>query len=552
MKPPRLKGGALTAARLAAENPATSAILSDVLKQSLGLDRLAALPTSARGVLNLDITPVRAKSAPRELPSEGLPPAPRKAWPRSHQELVGAYAERSVDPVEVTERSLRALRQLASNRVLNVLVADDEARSRREAREAAERLAAGRARGPLDGVPYLVKDELDVSGLPTRIGTLCEPDAPKAEDSTVVARLSRAGAVFAGKTVMTQWGMSPLGQNPAYKMPTNAHHAERAPGGSSSGSAVGVAMGAVPLAVGTDGGGSVRIPAALNGIYGIKPTFGRVSRAGSLSGTVGHIGPLGASPADLAAFLDAVSSEPDPADPHTLAAPPPPAGGFGARLGAGVKRLKVGVIESEWADASSSVAAACRAALTALEREGAELVKVSLPLAAVAAPIGYLTIGCECLAAHAHHWRERRELISDDLRLSFAVLSGISALDFLDAQHVRATLRLEAARVLSEVDVIALPTTVTTAPPISVHERGKAFADTEAIDAMCRFNFLGNLTGLPAATAPVGVDDDGLPIGLQLIGDAWDEHVILGVLAHLERIGVGAVVKPKAALDLLP
>ncbi len=551
MKPPRLKGGALTAARMAAENPATSAILGDVLKQSLGLDRLAVLPQSARGALGLDVTPVRAKAEPRALPHDGLSPAARKLWPRAHEDVAAAFSEKKVAPLELTERSLRFLRQLASNRVLNVLVCEDEARSRAEAKAAQERHAAGRPLGPLDGVPYLVKDELDVRGLPTRIGTLCEPETPKSEDSTVVARLARAGAVFVGKTVMTQWGMSPLGQNPAYKMPTNVHHAERAPGGSSSGSAVGVAIGAVPFAVGTDGGGSVRIPAALNGVYGIKPTFGRVSRAGSLSGSVGHIGPLGASPGDLAAFLDAVASEPDPADPHTRAALPPPQGGFGARLGAGVKKLRIGVIESEWADASSPVAAACRSAISALEREGAEIVRVTLPIASVAAPIGYLTIGCEVLAAHAHAWKTQRELIADDLRLSFAVLSGISALDFLDAQLLRATLRLEAARALADVDVLALPTTATTAPPITVHERGRSFADTEAIDAMCRFNFLGNLTGLPAATAPVGVDDDGLPIGLQIVGDAWDEHVILGLLAHLERMGVGAVVKPKAALDLL-
>jgi aspartyl-tRNA(Asn)/glutamyl-tRNA(Gln) amidotransferase subunit A len=174
-----------------------------------------------------------------------------------------------------------------------------------------------------------------------------------------------------------------------------------------------------------------------------------------------------------------------------------------------------------------------------------------MPLANVAAPIGYLTIGSEILAAHWQDFVHRRELMGEDLRLSLAVLSSISAHEFLDAQRLRTALRLESAKLLEDVDVIALPTTATTAPALPVAQRGRAFSDPEAIDAMCRFNFLGNLTGLPAGTAPVGQDVDGLPIGLQIIGDAWDEAIVIGVLGHLERLEVARVPRPKAALDLL-
>jgi len=550
MKPPRLKGRALAFARAAAENSATSAILREVLKASLGLDRLAALPNDTRADIPMSTAPVAA-NRPRDLPHQGLPTPAHKLWPRSHREINAAFAKKLTNPRELAERAHRVVLQMQANRVLNVLASEDIERTRREANASAKRHAEGRALGPLDGVPYLVKDELDVAGHSTRIGTKCESDEKKSADSTVVARLTEAGAVFIGKTVMTEWGMSPLGQNAHYPMPTNAHHAERCPGGSSSGSAIGVALGVTPFSIGTDGGGSVRIPAALNGIFSIKPTFGRVSRTGSLSGSVGHIGPLAASPADLAAVLDAIASEPDPTDALTALAVAPPRGGFGARLGAGVKKLRIGIIESEWADADAIVSEKCRAALTELEKNGAELVKVSLPLAAVAAPLGYITIGCEVLASKLHFWKNARAKMNDDLRLSFAVLAGLSSLEYLDAQRLRATLRIEAARVLSNVDVIALPTTTTTAPALPVEDRGKPFADTVAIDAMCRFNFLGNLTGLPAATAPVGVDADGLPIGLQIIGDAWDEATVLGVLAELERSGASTVVKPKAAYDLL-
>lgn len=550
MKPPRLRGRALVAARTAAETSATAALLAGVLKKSLGLEQLALLAPGARGVLPFDMQVWRARRE-RPLPAEDLPLPAHKVWPRSVASLRQALASGSVDAEALAERAHRAAVSLADNRVMNILVADDAARTRREAAESAARHKSGRPLGPLDGIPYLVKDELDVAGLPTRCGSLCEPTSPRPADSTVVARLRAAGAVFVGKTVMTEWGMSPLGQNPHFKMPHNAHHAERVPGGSSSGSAVGVALGVAPFAIGSDGGGSVRIPASLNGLFGLKPTSGRVSRAGNPSeSTVVHVGPIAGSAADLALFLDAVASSADPLDPLTTHAEAPPRGGFGSRLGAGVRKLRIGVPDAEWADASAAVAQGGRQALAALEKEGAELVSISMPLAKVAAPMGYLTIGCEALACHRDDWENRRHLFGDDLRLSFAVLDGISASDFLDAQRLRTALRREAASVLSSVDLIAMPTTQTAAPELAVGERGQAFADTAAIDAMCRFAFLGNLTGLPAGTAPVGTDD-GLPFGLQLVGDAWDEAIILGALAHLERIEVARVIKPKAALDLL-
>src|SRR5690606_27523126 len=148
---------------------------------------------------------------------------------------------------------------------------------------------------------------------------------------------------------------------------------------------------------------------------------------------------------------------------------------------------------------------------------------------------------CESLAATREHWETKRQRLSDDLRLSYAVISGITANEFLDAQRLRAALRLELQRALGDVDVIAIPTTATTAPALPDVDRFGTFSDPPALDAMCRFAFLGNLTGLPAGTAPVGEDADGLPIGLQIVGDAWREHVVLGVLAHLERSGVARV-----------
>ena len=550
MKPPRLVGPALSAIRAIAETGPTATLLKSILNESLGLDKLRALAVHEREALPMSNEPLVAR-AEKRLNDAGHAAPKSHGWPRTSAELRAAYASGVTTPEEIGRRSLAFVRRLEANRVHNIVVCEDEAKTRKDAEDALRRHRQKEPLGPLDGVPFLAKDEVDVEGLPTRVGSKCESSDRKTSDSTVVGRLRKAGAVFVAKTVMTEWGMSPLGQNPHFNMPTNAHHAERVPGGSSSGTAVGVALGIAPLGIGTDGGGSVRIPAALNGLYGIKPTFGRVSRTGSLTGSVGHIGPIASSTWELAHFLDAVSSTPDALDPCTAWARRPPQGGFGSRLGAGVKGLKIGLPEAEWSAASPDVAASCRAALVALEREGAEIVPVVLPLARVAAPIGYLTIGCEVVASHWHHFVDRRDLMGEDLRLSFAILGSIPAHEFLDAQRLRAALRLESKRVLEIVDVIALPTTAMTAPPLPVAQRGRPFSDPEAIDAMCRFNFLGNLTGLPGGTAPVGVDGDGLPIGLQIIGDAWDEAIVLGVLAHLERTEIASVVKPKAALDLL-
>jgi len=563
LKPPRLSGAALTIARSAAETPATASALRGLLTESLGIVRLRALDPALRADFALEHRPLRATSATRELPRQDLPPPARSAHPRPSAAYVAAYASGAISPVDVVELALRKLDELTAREPsMNLLVPMQRPElSRRDAEESAARHRAGRAKGPLDGVPFLVKDEYDIAGLPTKLGTRVESDVPAGRDATIVARLREAGAVVLGKTVLTEWGMSPIGNNACRasddarcRMPHNAHHAERAPGGSSTGSSVGVALGLGPIALAGDGGGSIRIPAALNGIFGIKPTFGRVSRAGDgFKGTVAHCGPVAASTADLALALDTFASDHDELEAITSWAPAPPRGGFGSRIAAGVRGLRIGIPIGELDDASPEVARACRDAIRWLEKEGAIVSDVSIHLAREATPIGYLTIGPESLTAHLDQWLDLplRSRMNDDLRLSFAVLSGITATEQLDAQRLRSMLRLQVAAALREVDVLALPTTATTAPRYAQADETRAFSDPVALDAMCRYAFIGNLTGVPAGTAPVGVDCDGLPIGLQIIGDAWDEHVVLGVLAHLERGGAAQVPRSTMAIDLL-
>jgi aspartyl-tRNA(Asn)/glutamyl-tRNA(Gln) amidotransferase subunit A len=162
-----------------------------------------------------------------------------------------------------------------------------------------------------------------------------------------------------------------------------------------------------------------------------------------------------------------------------------------------------------------------------------------------------LTISPEVIAVKRETLRFRRSELPDDIRLMFAIVEGFSCGEYLDAQRLRSGLRIAMAELFGDIDVIALPTTAITAPRYTEAEERLPLSDPTAIDGLCRFNFLGNLTGLPAGTAPIGFDSKGLPIGLQIIGDAWDEPTVLSVLAHLERIGIAEVKKPRGAFDLL-
>jgi aspartyl-tRNA(Asn)/glutamyl-tRNA(Gln) amidotransferase subunit A len=551
LKTPRLSGQTLAAIRRVAETRGADVALRAFLKTTMGIDRLAELPERFRGPLPMQLRPIQARPA-KPRPSASLPLPVPGTWPRTVHSFASAYRDGKLSPHEVADRVLMRLDELGARRpCMNILAANDPPMTLRDAAASADRFARGCPLGPLDGVPFLVKDQCDVDGLSTRDGSICEPDTPAAGDSTIVSRLRKAGAVFSGKTVLTLWGMSPIGNNTDYAMPHNVHDATRAAGGSSTGSAVGVALGIAPFAIGTDGGGSIRIPASLNGVFGIKPTFGRVPRSPTSSSSVAHTGPIASSARDLATFLDVVASEPCPEDSLTSWAPAPPEGGFGAYLGSGVRGLRIGIDELELRQAQPDIVRAVERTIRTLEKEGAEIVRIEIPMAKYAPAIGYLSISPEEVAIKRDILQNRRSELPDDIRLMFAIVEGFSCGEYLDAQRLRSGLRIAMAELLREVDVIALPTTAITAPSYTEAEERLPFSDPTAIDGLCRFNFLGNLTGLPAGTAPIGMDSKGLPIGLQIVGDAWDEPTVLSVLAHLERIGVAEARRPPGAVDLL-
>ena len=531
--------------------------LARLFRAQLGIDALRALGHEQRASLPFSYAPLAAR-ARHDRASLELAAAPASAWPHSVQSFADRYRSFEADPVDVVTRALAHARALAVRApTLGPLCGYDDERALAAARESAQRIASGQARSELEGVPIAVKEEVDTRGFVTRMGSNCLQRGLASADAVAVARLRAAGAVVIGQTPMTEFGLSPMGGNANRHMPRNPHDPRRLPGGSSSGSAVAVATGVTPLSLGCDGGGSIRIPAALCGVFGLKPTYGRVPQTGhGLPGatSVVHLGPIAASARDLALFLEYAAGA-DAGDPASAVAVPsvPAPGDYLRALARGVRGLRIGIDEDDWLSLDDDVAGPGRQALDALEREGARLVPVKLRLARYAAAIGYLTIGVEAFTAMTEIRTRHMDELGQDMQLFLAGLETFRPDDYVDAQRVRSALRLELAEVLREVDVLAMPATALAAPTVSDDEARGGFIDPPLLDALCRFAFLANVTGTPAGVAPVGVDRNGMPVGLQILGDAWDEACVLQVLAHLERTGVANVRKPAAgtSVDLL-
>lgn len=535
----RLAGASLKAMRVLAGNPLTKRAMWLVTSKDFHVAELLALPASDRLPIDDSARPVQG--APPRAWGAGDLGVPGRTDGSTVAELGAAYRSGSSDPTAVLDGVLK--RVAASDfgpATFSPFIALDEGPARAAAEASAARFRAGSPIGPLDGVPICVKDEVDLAGHPTFGGTTYLTTVAKT-DSWAVKKLREAGAIVFAKAHCPEWGLNPLGISQFYDFPRNAYRNDRGAGGSSTGTAVAAALGLVPVGLGSDGGGSVRIPSSLNGIFGIKPTYIRIGRTGDIwgPGTMPHLGPLGRSTADLVAFLAATAGV-DPQDGTSLQQPDVPVASWRAALGRGVRGCRIGIVRSEWADAGAPLAKAGLDALAAFEKDGAVLVDVQVPLAQHAPAIGALTIASESTAdisddVAAHHAEFGEEMLA-----IYAFMNNISAREFLWSARTRAALRRQVAAVLAGVDVLALPVTARQAAPYAIDETRQAIMDTGFTAAMTRFAFLGNLTGLPAGSLPVGMND-GLPIGLQIMGDAWDEASVFAVMAHGERCGVTAI-----------
>ncbi|MFB7091136.1 amidase [Streptomyces sp. NPDC056296] len=439
-----------------------------------------------------------------------------------------AIRTRRLSPVELVDSVLDRAQEVQPD--LGAYVALTADRARRSAREAEREVADGRVRGPLHGVPMGLKDLIDVAGTATTASSRVRAGHRAQADSAVAARLAAAGAVLAGKTHTHEF---------AYGLTTpqtrNARDRSRVAGGSSGGSAVAVAAGAATFALGTDTGGSIRVPAALNGVVGLKPTYGLVPRHGvtSLSWSLDHVGPLARTVEDAALVLTDLVGH-DPRDPASL---PAPAADYLPTAGTDLTGLRVGVPSTYYFDhVDPEVETAVRYAVRRLADLGARLVDVEIPMARYVQATQWGLMVPEATAYHERTLRTSPDLYEEDVRVLLEAGELMSAGDHLRAQRARTLMRQEWARMFQEVDVLAAPTVPATAVPAEQTSLTWSDGTVESVsDAYVRLSAPANITGVPALTVPVGADRAGLPIGMQLLGRPFDEATLLRVGHAYER-----------------
>ena len=544
MSTPRLSGSLLRIVRALIQREPFKSVASRRLRATYGMEELFELPAEAREFFDAEPRPIVGDSNHRWEHAGHEPP--RGDGTRALQQ---AYKNGEVDPVEVVRHLRTRVEDLevGATRHSPFVIADWTG-AEKAAEASRKRWADGEPKSPLDGMPVPIKDHHRQKGLPTSCGTPYFQDytGPAEVDSEVVGRLREAGALLVGKTHTTEWGLQPTGFNAHFPMPRNAYSRDHAAGGSSTGTATAIATGMAPVGLGSDGGGSIRIPAALNGLFGIKPTYQRLSRQGDYwkQGTVSHNGPLGRSTADLVDFLSVTGATPDSNDLATKLAPEgDPTEEWRKALGRGVDGAQIGLWNWAFDVAKPEIAEPCRQAARELEDAGAELVDVEIPWSGYHQAIGTLTIGIEAVGLLHEVFEQLGEHTGDDVRLMLTGLSTVTAGEYMLARRTRATLRRTLARTFEDLDLILAPTTNMTAPHFPAIDDGRAIFDEDAIRELCRFTFMGNITGVPTGTAPVGMVDD-LPVGLQIIGDAWDEASVFAAMAQMERMGITDLPEP--------
>ena len=448
--------------------------------------------------------------------------------PEGVASLAWAVREGTCRAIDVVERTLAAIAAADARTHAFVRILDDEARAAAVAVDAA--VARGDA-GPLAGVPIAVKDLLAVRGVVRTNGSpVFSADAPQAIDATVVTRLRAAGAIIIGTTHMHEMALGPTGVNPAMGSAVNPWAVERIPGGSSSGSGVAVAAGLVPAAVGSDTGGSIRVPAAFCGITGFKPTYGRVSRAGAtaLAWSLDHIGPLARSAEDAAHLLQAMAGA-DAADTSSAELPVPD---FIGRLGRSIAGWRIGIPRRfAFREVHPEIAATVETAIASLRTAGAVVCDVEIDELDRGHSAFAGVIMAEASAALEGHFGPRLSAASFDLQMFVQIGHALQARHYLAAQRQRTRTYEALQRVLATVDVLALPTTICPPPRPDELVLQAGGVDRSAMEVVAWLTWLANFTGVPAASVPCGFTATGLPIGLQLIGRPFADADVL-TLAH--------------------
>ncbi|MET8470561.1 amidase [Streptomyces sp. NPDC006422] len=458
------------------------------------------------------------------------------------QDLVEGYRKGEFSPVDATRAVLARIEE--TEPALNAFVRVDAEGALAAAEASARRWRAGDPAGLVDGVPISVKDILLQRGAPTLRGSrTVSEQGPWDEDSPSVARLREHGAVLVGKTTTPEFGWKGVTDSPLSGATRNPYDTSRTAGGSSGGSAAAVAAGAGPLSLGTDGGGSVRIPAAFCGVFGLKPTYGRVPLyPASPFGTLSHVGPLARTAADAALLMDVISGH----DPRDWSASAPPSGGFQDALHGGVRGLRVAYSPTLGGQVAvrPGVAAVVRAAVTRLAELGAYVEEVDPDFTD---PVeAFHTLWFSGAARVVQHLpASARQLLDPGLREVCQRGARYSALDYLAAVDARMDLGRRLGVFHSTYDLLVTPTV-----PITAFEAGVEVPRGSGLrrwTGWTPFTYPFNLTQQPAASVPVGLDGDGLPVGLQLVAARHRDDLVLRTAHAFYESGVANHSRPNTA-----
>ena len=428
---------------------------------------------------------------------------------------------RELSPVEATEAVLARIAALDGR--LNGFVTVLGERALAEARAAEREIAGGAYRGPLHGVPVSVKDLFFTKGIRTTAGSRVLADHIPDHDATVVERLRAAGAVLVGKTNMLEFAYAAVHDD--YGPSLNPWDVTRSASGSSSGSAVAVAAGMGYGSIGSDTGGSIRLPASYNGIVGLKPTYGRVSRHGGIpvSWSADHFGPMTRTVADAAAMLTATASE-DPRDPTSGRVPVPD---YLAGIESGVEGMRIGIAEAYLRrHVDPEVGRLVERGVATLERLGATTVEIAPPPPAEAVPALLAILMPEATAYHLPWLRERPQDYSPAVRERLELGAVTPAVSYIQAQQVRRRVTNDFLRAMDGVDLLATPAAPTAATPLEGDLITGDEADPEVLAALIAFSGPFNLTGFPAMSIPCGFTASGLPVGMQLVAKPWRESAL--------------------------
>lgn len=455
----------------------------------------------------------------------------------SAAELGRRIARREVSPVEAARAFLVRIER--SGTKLNAFLTVTADRALAEAVASEREIAAGESRGPLHGVPMALKDLFDTAGVRTTAGSRILAENVPVRDAAVVERLRAAGLVLLGKTNLHEFAFGTTNDNPHYGPARNPWDLERSPGGSSGGSAAALAAGLCAVSLGTDTGGSIRIPAGACGVAGLKPTLGRVSRRGvsPLAWSFDTVGPMARTVEDLALLLNVIAG-PDAQDEWCAVRP---VEDFTRDLERGAGGITLGVPRDWFFEGVEPGIEACvRSAIAVLEHEGARRADVALPGMADAHTAHHAILAAEAAAFHGAWLRERPDDYGGDVRRGLELGQLIAAVDYVNARRVQAITRATFRAALAEADVLVTP--CLPQPPLRV---GEAMSREPAV-AWNRLLTPVNLAGYPAISLPCGFDGVGMPVGLQVIGRPWEEALVLRVARAFERATDWGARRPQA------